>query len=144
MTRPHRSSIFEPATRATIHNFAFKVIENCLKYLNPHDLVAPILACRAWYPAAAGLIVTFINLVENDRERVGRFICGLYLHSRIFAYRMFEATSSLLKLLIIPLVSSTLSSLTINFDPSSVLNDWCGAVGITCQFTILNHSFLVG
>jgi hypothetical protein len=86
-SRIHRLSIYEPAT---IHDFPFEVLENCLKYLNPPDLVASILACRAWYPAAAEWIFSHINLVDKDCERVGRFICGLNLRNIIFGAESFK------------------------------------------------------
>jgi hypothetical protein len=80
-SRIHRSSIYEPAT---IHDFPFEVLANCLKYLNPQDLVAPSLACRTWYHAAAELIYSHISLLERDRERLGSFICGLHLRNIVF------------------------------------------------------------
>jgi hypothetical protein len=80
-SRIHLLSIYDPAT---IHDFPFKILENCLKYLNHLDLVAPTLACRAWYPAATGLFYCHFNLVKKDRERVERFICGLRLRSIVF------------------------------------------------------------
>jgi hypothetical protein len=80
-SRPHRSSIDEPAT---IHDFPFEVLENCLKYLNPADLVAPSLACRAWRPAATGLIYHLADLVGKDPKGMERFICGLHLRNIVF------------------------------------------------------------
>jgi hypothetical protein len=120
-SRIHRLSIYDPAT---IHDFPFEVLENCLKYLKPLDLVAPSLACRAWYPAAAGLMYFFINLFDKPRKRAGRFVCGLHLRDIVFGtgsckIERLDLDISKIKRVYIPLITRqvgpTLSSLFINF-----------------------------
>jgi hypothetical protein len=53
--RPHRGSIYEPAT---IHDIPQEVLEKSLFLLLPSikDLVAASSACRAWRPVAQKLI----------------------------------------------------------------------------------------
>jgi hypothetical protein len=104
-------------------------MENCLKYLRPQDLVSPSLACRAWHPAATGLMHRHFNLFEQDQEAVGRMICGLQLHSLVFGeggcnikrldLYVVEFESEYITL-IARLVAPTLSSMTIEFDDSKI------------------------
>jgi hypothetical protein len=114
-TRIHRMSINEPAT---IHDFPFEVIENCLKYLSPQDLVSPSLACRAWRPAAIGLIVSLFNLFGRGLKSTGRIVCGLQLRHLVFGEGSCNIKSGLI-LLIARQVAPTLSSLMIGFRGSS-------------------------
>jgi hypothetical protein len=53
--RPHRGSIYEPAT---IHDIPQEVLEKSLIYLlsKLEDLVSASSACRAWRPVAQKLI----------------------------------------------------------------------------------------
>jgi hypothetical protein len=122
-SRIHRLSIYEPAT---IHDFPFEVLENCLKYLSPLDLVAPSLACRAWRPAATGLIYNCVSF-KKDLERSERLICGLHLRNIVFGAGSCNIKRLDIRLrnikgeyipLIIRLVAPTLSSLYINFHGS--------------------------
>jgi hypothetical protein len=129
-TRIHRLSIYEPAT---IHDFPFEVLENCLKYLTPQELVAPRSACRAWYPAATGFIYTRFTLLDDDRESVGRFICGFHLRNIVFGdgncnirrldLRLKDIGGEYISLIAL-LVAPTLSSLGLCIDGSSNLNPY--------------------
>jgi hypothetical protein len=127
-SRIHRLSIYEPAT---LHDFPFEVLENCLKYLDPLDLVAPSLACRAWRFGATEMMYSHVILFDKDRARLGRFICGLHLRNIVFgagSYKIKRLDLLLIEVgrdyvpLIARLVSSTLSSLNISFH--GVLNHY--------------------
>jgi hypothetical protein len=56
--RPHRGSIYEPAT---IHDIPQEVLEKALRYLLPdiesvdYNILSASLACRAWRPVAKKL-----------------------------------------------------------------------------------------
>jgi hypothetical protein len=80
-TRPHRNSIYEPAT---IHDIPFEVLrESFLLLLKGvgSDLASPSLACRAWRVVALGLMNSQKRFVDRDRERVAPFLCGVHLRS---------------------------------------------------------------
>jgi hypothetical protein len=121
-SRIHRLSIYVPAT---VHDFPFEVLENCLKYLNPPDLVASILACRAWYPAASERIYSHISIAVNDyRERAGRFVCGINLRNTVFGVgscKIKRLDLDMIKVgcdyipMIAQILSPTLSSLMLDF-----------------------------
>jgi hypothetical protein len=70
--RPHRGSIYEPAT---IHDIPQKVLEDSLILLLPsiEDLVAASSACRAWRPVAQKLIHSRVSI---DSRRVEILISG--------------------------------------------------------------------
>jgi hypothetical protein len=120
-SRIHRLSIYEPAT---IHDFPFEVLENCLKYLIPSDLVAPSLACSAWHPAATGLMYYHVKLCDKDQEWLGRFVCGLHLRNVVFGagsckIKRLDVDFNLIESkyfpLIAQLVSPLLSTLKLDF-----------------------------
>jgi hypothetical protein len=78
-TRPHRNSIYEPAT---IHDIPFEVLQESFLYLLKEfgsDLSSPSLACRAWRVAAIDLMNSRKRFVNRDRERVSPFLCGVHL-----------------------------------------------------------------
>jgi hypothetical protein len=58
-SRPHRGSIYEPAT---IHDIPQGVLEESLLFLLPSikDLVSASMACRAWRPVAQKLIPSLL------------------------------------------------------------------------------------
>jgi hypothetical protein len=79
-TRPHRNSIYEPAT---IHDIPFEVLrESFLLLLKEFgsDLASPSLACRAWRVVALDVMYSRM-IFATDNERIERFICGLHLRS---------------------------------------------------------------
>jgi hypothetical protein len=70
-TRPHRGSIYEPAT---IHDIPQEVLEKSLILLLPsiRDLVAASLACLAWRPVAQKLIHSRLKIRD---WRVESLVC---------------------------------------------------------------------
>jgi hypothetical protein len=79
-TRPHRNSIYEPAT---IHDIPFEVIRESFIYLLTQFgsyLAFPSLACRAWRVVALD-VMNSRKIFAADNERVESFICGLHLRS---------------------------------------------------------------
>jgi hypothetical protein len=79
-TRPHRNSIYDPAT---IHDIPYEVLRECFLHLLKQfgsDLASPSLACRAWRVVALDLMNSRKNFIEdqgNIESRVG----GLHLQS---------------------------------------------------------------
>jgi hypothetical protein len=79
-TRPHRNSIYEPAT---IHDIPFEVLRESFIHLLKQfgsDLASPSLACRAWRVVALDLMNSFRIIVEGQ-GRIESFTCGLHLRS---------------------------------------------------------------
>jgi hypothetical protein len=79
-TRPHRNSIYEPAT---IHDIPFEVLrESFLLLLKDFgsDLASPSLACRAWRVVALDLMNSH-KIFFDGRGKIESFICGIYLRS---------------------------------------------------------------
>jgi hypothetical protein len=78
-SRPHRNSIYEPAT---IHDIPFEVLResflHLLKWVGT-DLVAASLACRAWRVVALDLMNSRKTFGEG--ESIERYVCGLHLRS---------------------------------------------------------------
>jgi hypothetical protein len=102
-----------------------------MKYLTPRELIAPRSACRAWHPAASGLIYTRVNLA--DRERVERFVCGLHLRNTVFGNGSCKVKRLDLSLndiggecfsLLALLVATTLTSLGLRVAESSNINQY--------------------
>jgi hypothetical protein len=133
-TRPHRNSIYEPAT---IHDIPFEVLRESFLLLfkwNGSDLASPSLACRAWRVVALGLMNSRKRFVEAY-DNIESYVCGVHLQSIVGLER-----STIKHLIIDPeffgadyikliarLVSTTLSSLALWFedrgDQSSVCYD---------------------
>jgi hypothetical protein len=92
-TRPHRGSIYEPAT---IHNIPQEVLGESLIYLLPSvsDLFSANMACRAWRPVAQKLIHSRVKIDHrrNLARRVSR-ICGYRLNSLVFGSSSFQISS---------------------------------------------------
>jgi hypothetical protein len=81
-TRPHRNSIYDPAS---IHDIPFEVLrESFLRLLKEFgsDLASPSLACRAWRVVALGLMNSRKIYLEG-RGRIDSFISGLHLRSTV-------------------------------------------------------------
>jgi hypothetical protein len=79
-SRPHRNSIYEPATARDI---PFETLKEGLLYLVKDcgsDLLFASLVCRAWRAVALELMSSRKRIVKN-KEEVGRFVCGLHLRS---------------------------------------------------------------
>jgi hypothetical protein len=79
-SRPHRNSIYQPAT---IHDIPFEVLRESFLYLVKFigsDLASPSLACRAWRVAALALMNSRKRFV-NDEKSIKRLICGLQIRS---------------------------------------------------------------
>jgi hypothetical protein len=79
-TRPHRNSIYEPAT---IHDIPFEVLrESFLRLLKRvgSDLASSSLACRAWRVVALDLMSSRKG-VFLDRGSFESFFCGMNLRS---------------------------------------------------------------
>jgi hypothetical protein len=102
-SRPHR--IFLKDT-ATIHDFPFEVIKNSLRFLPLSDLVSASLSCRAWKPAAAELILSYVSYQDPEmhhdpRNRLGaieKLLCGLILKSLVMILKGFSINHLLLDL----------------------------------------------
>jgi hypothetical protein len=79
-TRPHRNSIYEPAT---IHDIPYEVLRKSflllLKHFD-HDLASPSLACRAWRVVALG-VMNSCKIIVEGQGRIESFACGLHLRS---------------------------------------------------------------
>jgi hypothetical protein len=119
--RPHRGSIYEPAT---IHDIPQEVLEKSLILLLPstNDLVAASLACRAWRPVAQKLIHSRVKI---DYRRVESQISGYRLNSLVFGSSSFQISALFLELfaigkdyipMIAQIVAPTLSSLRLVFN----------------------------
>jgi hypothetical protein len=79
-TRPHRNSIYEPAT---IHDIPFEVLRKSFLHLLKQagsDLASPSLACRAWRVVALDLMNSRKRFVDG-KGRTESFVCGLHLRS---------------------------------------------------------------
>jgi hypothetical protein len=79
-SRPHRNSIYEPAT---IHDIPFEVLRKSFLHLLKDvgsDLASPSLACRAWRVVALGLMNSRKRFIEGQ-GRIESFISGLHLRS---------------------------------------------------------------
>jgi hypothetical protein len=122
--RPHRGSIYEPAT---IHDIPQEVLEDSLILLLPsiEDLVAASLACRAWKPVAQKLIHSRVTINYGDHRRVEDMVCGYILNSLVFGSSSFQISTLSLQLdyigkeyipKIAQIVASTLSSLNLDFN----------------------------
>jgi hypothetical protein len=123
--RPHRGSIYEPAT---IQDIPQEVLEESLVYLLPsiEDLVAASEACRAWRPVAQKLIHSRAMI---DFVRVESLVCGYRLNSLVFGSSSFQISTLIVELcqigkeyitLIAQIVAPTLSSLNLAFYGSNV------------------------
>jgi hypothetical protein len=78
-TRPHRNSIYEPAT---IHDIPFEVLrESFLLLINWTDLnlASASLACRSWRVVALDLMNSRKRFAAD--ERIASFVFGLHLRS---------------------------------------------------------------
>jgi hypothetical protein len=77
-TRPHRNSIYRPAT---IHDIPFDEVlrEYFLSLLKLYgtDITSPSLACRAWREVALNAMNSRKRFAYRDRERVTQFLCGI-------------------------------------------------------------------
>lgn len=71
-SRPHRGSIYEPAS---IHDIPQEVLENTLIHLPRRDLDAASLACRAWRPVAQLLLHLRVNIDYGSVESKMRGLC---------------------------------------------------------------------
>jgi hypothetical protein len=102
-TRPHRNSIYEPAT---IYDIPLEVLRESFLLLSKEvssDLASPSLACRAWRVVALDLM-NFRKIFVDERdiiERVASFLCGKHLRSivglerrRLNSRVFFEVTKS--------------------------------------------------
>jgi hypothetical protein len=92
-TRPHRSSIYYPAS---IHDIPQEVLGESLIYLLPSvsDLFSASMACRAWRPVAQKLVHSRVNIdhLRNLARRVS-LICGYRLNSLVFGSSSFRISS---------------------------------------------------
>jgi hypothetical protein len=123
-SRPHRGSIYEPAS---IHDIPQEVLEKSLILLFPsvEDLLSASMACRAWRPVAQKLIHSRVSIEYNNIMK--RLICGYRLDSLVFGSSSFQISNLSLELkrigkeyipLIAQIVAPSLSSLCLNFDRS--------------------------
>jgi hypothetical protein len=81
-SRPHRNSIYEPAT---IHDLPFEVLKESFLFLvkfTGSDLAPPSLVCRAFRAVALELMSSRLVFV-NEGERIDGFICGRQLRSLV-------------------------------------------------------------
>jgi hypothetical protein len=79
-TRPHRNSIYEPAT---IHDIPFEVLRESFIHLVKkfdHDLASPSLACRAWRVVALDMMNSRNRFIEGEGD-IESFVSGLHLRS---------------------------------------------------------------
>jgi hypothetical protein len=76
-TRPHRNSIYEPAT---IHDIPYEVLRESFIYLLESDLASPSLACRAFRAVAMDLM-NYRKSFIGRQENIQSFISGLHLRS---------------------------------------------------------------
>jgi hypothetical protein len=122
-TRPHRNSIYQPAT---IHDIPFEVLRESFLYLlkkRGSDLVAASLACRAWRVVALD-VMNSRKRFREEGERFERVICGLHLRSIVglecYTIKQLVLDLKLVGKGFIPfiagVVSPTLSSLLIGCD----------------------------
>jgi hypothetical protein len=123
-SRPHRSSIYEPAT---IHDIPQEVLEKSLIILLPSikDLFAASEACRAWRPVAQKLIHSRVKIGHRNRKRVEDMICGYILNSLVFGSSSIQISTLSLELdyigkeyipLIAQIVAPNLTSLDLVFN----------------------------
>jgi hypothetical protein len=80
-TRPHRNSIYEPAT---IHDIPYEVLRESFLYLFndfDSDLASQSLACRAWRVVAVDLMNSHKNFFDGGNVRIESNICGLHLQT---------------------------------------------------------------
>jgi hypothetical protein len=119
-TRPHRNSIYEPAT---IHDIPFEILRESFLHLLKmfdHDLVAASLACRAWRAAALNLMNSRKVFIKKG-DRIDSVIFGLHLRSIVGLKRctikhlVLEFVGKEYFPLIARVVSPTLSRLQICF-----------------------------
>jgi hypothetical protein len=119
-SRPHRGSIYEPAS---IHDIPQEVLENALILLPRRDIVAASSACRAWRPVAQLLLHN--RLVKNYDSSYWRKICGYQLDYFVFGTENFQITTLSLDLgeiakeqipWIAQIVAPSFSSLKIEID----------------------------
>jgi hypothetical protein len=83
-SRPHRGSIYEPAT---IHDIPQEVLEKSLLYLLCSvnvDLFSASMACRAWRPVAQKLIHSDFTVDCRNEGRIENLLCGYWLDSLVF------------------------------------------------------------
>jgi hypothetical protein len=79
-SRPHRNSIYEPAT---IHDIPFEILRESFLYLLKEfgsDLAFPSLACRAWRLVALNLMNSRKGFFYG-RGSIESFISGLHIRS---------------------------------------------------------------
>jgi hypothetical protein len=140
--RPHRGSIYDPAT---IHDIPQEVLEKSLILLLPliRDLVAASLACRAWKPVAQKLIHSRVKI---DYRRVESQVSGYQLKSLVFGSSSLQISTLSLDVyriekeyipIIAQIVSSTLSSLNLDFngdDDVSVCYETLATFFSQCQW----------
>jgi hypothetical protein len=91
-SRPHRGSIYEPAS---IHDIPQEVKERALIHLPRLDLVASSPTCRAWRPVAQLL---FHDRATIDAECFEKSICRYQLNSLVYGdagYRIATLTLEL-------------------------------------------------
>jgi hypothetical protein len=124
-TRPHRGSIYEPAT---IHDIPQEVLEKSLVYLLPSikDLVAASMTCRAWRPVAQKIINSRVKI---DYRRLKSLISGFLLNYLVLGSSSIQISTLSLQVgliqkeyipLIARIVAPTISSLDIRINGSNV------------------------
>jgi hypothetical protein len=122
--RPHRSSIYEPAT---IHDIPQEVLEKSLILLLPsiNDLIAASEACRAWRPVAQQLIHSRLTIDHHYDVGVESLLCGYRLNYLVFGSSSLQIYTLSLDVyrirkeyipIVAQIVSSTLSSLNLDFN----------------------------
>jgi hypothetical protein len=101
-SRPHRGSIYEPAS---VHDIPQEVLEKALILLPRRDLLAASSSCRAWRPVAQLLIYDRVKLSYGDAEkrnremmmslpeRTERSICGYQLNFLVFGPLSYRITT---------------------------------------------------
>jgi hypothetical protein len=85
-TRPHRNSIYEPAT---IHDIPFEVLRESFLYLLNllgSDLSSPSLACRAWRVVALD-VMNSRKIFIHGQGNIESVISGLHLRSIVVLER---------------------------------------------------------
>jgi hypothetical protein len=131
-SRPHRLSIYDPAT---IHDIPFEVLENILKFVaydeylgqDLRPVVEMALVCRAWWPVAHETLMNAPNFerhYQGDQAGVLGFICGIQIKSIVSGIESFSIKKLNLDwggftpemgLLMAALVAPTLSELSLKF-----------------------------
>jgi hypothetical protein len=124
-SRPHRVSIYEPAT---IHDMPFEVLRESFLYLISSDIISASLACRAWRAVA----FYFMNyrkehpFISFGEKGIVRLTCGLLLRSIVGLERCtikhleLSNVGSEYIILLAQLVAPTLSSLDASYLDSMV------------------------